>query len=55
MSSERIDDIERIPRMSMEMLLLERQHAIQEWYADLLDKEISRRISMALMPLRKTA
>jgi hypothetical protein len=37
------DDIDRIPRMSMEMLLLELQYARQEWWLDLINREILRR------------
>jgi hypothetical protein len=42
--SEQRDDIDRIPKMTMEHLLLERQNTLQGWYAVLLDEEISRRI-----------
>src|SRR5215472_7817812 len=37
----RADDVESISRMSMERLLLERENALQDWWANLLDAEIS--------------
>lgn len=43
MHSETFEDIERIPRMSMEMLLLEKEYARQQWWAELIEKEILRR------------
>ena len=50
---ERRDDIDNIPRYSMERLLIERSYVRQGWWADLLDAEISRRISMSLVPTRQ--
>jgi len=39
----RCEDIESISHMSMERLLLERENATQDWWARLLDLEISKR------------
>jgi hypothetical protein len=43
MYSETVEDVERLTRMSTEMLWLQLEAVTQTWYADLVYKEILRR------------
>jgi len=42
-----VDDLEKLPKMSMERLFLERENALADWWKDAIDAEIEKREARA--------